>query len=242
MIGLVIMYTARLGFSTIVYMADGLFLIFIFTTIILFNLFVPNINLDMLPSFIHYHDPGIAMENSIVVLAWIGEWFLLFFVAPDLKIEAKMFKPLAFAGLFSLGIILIFWALTMMSFGPHLIQELHNPFLEMIRSSRQGNLLSNSDPILIGLWSASMFIHSAFLIYVASKCVASLINKKNTQIFIPFLTIASITIAFLYSRQLGTYYRHFNHFDIVIIWLIIECIPIYYGVIAFFRYRNKTTK
>lgn len=46
----------------------------------------------MLPAFIHYHDPGIAMKDSIVVMSWFGEWIVLLFVAPDLKIEAKMLK------------------------------------------------------------------------------------------------------------------------------------------------------
>ncbi|WP_419886568.1 GerAB/ArcD/ProY family transporter [Paenibacillus sp. B-A-8] len=241
-IGLVIMYTASLGFKTIAYMADGLFLIFFITMIILFNLFLPNADFNMLPAFIHYHDPGIALKDSIVVMSWFGEWIVLLFVVPDLKLEAKMLKRLVLTGICVLVTVLIGWALTMMSFGPHLGKELQYPFLELVRSAKQDNLLGNSDPLLIGIWSSSMFIHSSFLIYVASRCVSSLLNTKTKKIYIPLLTTASITIAFLYSRHIGSYYKHYNSYAIVIIWLIVESIPVYYTITAFFRFRNKTAK
>lgn len=241
-IGLVIMYTASLGFTTIAYMADGLFVVFFLTMIIIFNLFLPNADFNMLPAFIHYHDPGIALKDSIVVMSWFGEWIALLFVVPDLKLEAKMLKRLVLTGIFVLVTVLIGWSLTMMTFGPHLGKELQYPFLELVRSSKQDNLLGNSDPLLIGIWSSSMFIHSSFLIYIASKCVSSLFNNKGRKIYIPFLTMASITIAFLYSRDVGRYYDHYNSLAIVVIWLIVESIPIYYTIVAFFRFRNKTAE
>lgn len=140
----------------------------------------------MLPAFIHYHDPGIALKDSIVVMSWFGEWIVLLFVVPDLKLEAKMLKRLVLTGIFVLVTVLIGWSLTMMSFGPHLGQELQYPFLELVRSAKQDNLLGNSDPLLIGIWSSSMFIHSSFLIYVASRCVSGLFNTKARKMYIPF--------------------------------------------------------
>ncbi|MEK8206900.1 GerAB/ArcD/ProY family transporter [Paenibacillus sp. FSL L8-0696] len=241
-VGLVIMYTASLGFATITYMADGLFIIFFITVIILFNLFLPNADFNMVPAFFHYHDPGIALKDSIVVMSWFGEWIVLLFIAPDLKIEAKMMKRLVFAQFYVSITVLIGWLLTMMSFGPHLGQQLQYPFLEMVRSSKEDNLLGNTDPLLIGIWSSSMFIHSSFLIYIASKCLSSLFNTNSKKIYVPLLTLASVTIAYLYSRDVGRYYEHYKSFAIVIIWLIVESIPIYYGIVAFFRYRHKTAK
>lgn len=242
MIGLVIMYTANLGFSTIAYMADGIFLIFFITIIFLFNLFIPNADFNMLPAFIHYHDPGIAFKDSIVVMSWFGEWIVLLFIAPDLKIDTKMLKRLILAGIFIFATVLIGWLLIMMSFGPHLGQELQFPLLEMIRSSRFNNLLGNTDPLLIGLWSSSLFIHSSFLIYIASKCFSNLTNHKGRKLHVPLLTVASTTIAFLYSQDLVAFYKHYNSFTTVILWLIIESIPVYYTVIAFIRNRKVVVK
>lgn len=241
-IGLVIMYTANLGFSTIAYMADGIFLIFVITILVLFNLFIPNVNFNMLPAFIHYHDLGIAFKDSIVAMSWFGEWVVLLFIAPDLKIEAKMLKRLIFAGIFVFVIVVIGWMLIMMNFGPHLGQELQFPLLEMVRSSKLDNLLGNTDPLVIGLWSSSMFIHSSFLIYIASKCIANLTNDRGRKLHIPVLTLISMTIAFLYSQNLGKFYKHYNSFAIVIIWLIVESIPVYYSIVAFIRYRKRSAK
>ena len=241
-IALVIMYTAKLGFSSIAYMADGIFLIYCLTILILFILFIPNADFNMLPAFIHYHEPEIALKDSIVVMAWFGEWVVLLFIAPDLKIEAKMLKKLVLANLFVLVTVLIGWMLIMMSFGPHFGQELQFPFLEMLRSSKLDNLLGNTDPLLIGLWSSSMFIHSAFLIYIASKCISNLTNNRGQKLHIPLLTVASMVIAFLYSKNISQYYKQYYGFSTIIIWLIIESIPVFYGIIAFIRNRKTVAK
>lgn len=240
-LAVVIMYTAMLGFPTIVYMADGIFLGFLLTIIILFILFVPLADFNMMPAFIHYHNPGIALKDSTVVWSWFGEWFIFLFIAPDIKFDAKVLKKFIFASAFVLVAVLIGWTLIMMSFGPHLGQELQYPFLEMVRSSRQDSLLGNTDPLLIGLWSSTMFIHSSFLIYIASKCISKLTNRRM-KLQIPILTLISLIIAYLYSRNIGVYYRHYNSFATNIVWIIVETIPIYYAIIGFFRYRKKTAK
>lgn len=57
---------------------------------------------------------------------------------------------------------------------------------------------------------------------------------------IPFLTIGSITIAYLYSLNLTQYNKNYNAFGTVIIWLIVECIPVYYFIVAFIRSKIST--
>lgn len=241
-IGLVIMYTASLGFSTIVYMSDGIFLIFVVAITFTFYLFIPNADFNMLPAFLHYHDPGLAIKDSIMVMTWFAEWVVFLFVAPDLKMEIKMLKRLMFAGICVFLTVLIGWMLTLLNFGPHLGKELQYPFLEMIRSSSYDDLLGNSDPLLIGLWSSSMFIHSSFLIYVAFRCASYLTKGRGKKYLIPGLTMISIAIAFYYSRNLADYFKQYNSFAVVILWLIIECIPVYYTIIAFLRFRKKERK
>lgn len=58
---------------------------------------------------------------------------------------------------------------------------------------------------------------------------------------VPILTTISIVIAFFYSRHLGIYNLHFNSYYTGIVWLAIECIPIYYSFIALFTYRKRKT-
>ncbi|WP_438495485.1 GerAB/ArcD/ProY family transporter [Paenibacillus sp. IHBB 3054] len=239
-IGLVIMYTAHLGFSTMVYMTDGLFLVFLFSTALSYYLFIPNADYSMLPALLHYHDPGIAFKDSITTMSWFGGWTVFLFVAPDLKIDNKMQKRLIVAGISVMLTVLAAWLITILNFGPHFGKELQFPYLQLIQSSSHDDLLGNSDPILIGLWSASMFIHSSFLIYVAHKCALYLTKQKAKKVMIPFLTIGSITIAYLYSLNLTQYNKNYNAFGTVIIWLIVECIPVYYFIVAFIRSKIST--
>lgn len=65
-IGLVIMYTAYLGFSTMAYMTDGIFLIFLLSTAFSYYLFLSNADFSMLPALFHYPDPGVAFKDSIM--------------------------------------------------------------------------------------------------------------------------------------------------------------------------------
>ncbi|AIQ68769.1 GerAB/ArcD/ProY family transporter [Paenibacillus graminis] len=234
-IGLVIMYTASLGITTIIYMADGIFLIFVVAVLFAVYSFFPNADFSMLPAFLHYHDPGIALRDSVSVSSWFAEWLVFLFLAPELKIGNKMLKKLMAAAVFILFIVLAGWTMTMLNFGPHFGTQLQYPLLEMIRGSSHNSILGNLDPILIGIWSASMFIHGSVLIYVACKCTLYLTNWKKTKAIVPILTLCSITIAYLYSRDIANYLRDFTSYLIMYTWLFIECIPVYYFIAAYIR-------
>ncbi|WP_379152753.1 GerAB/ArcD/ProY family transporter [Paenibacillus sp. sgz5001063] len=235
-IGLVIMYCATLGLSTIICMADGIFLIFFAAILLSVYLFIPYADFSMLPAFLHYHDPGLAINDSISTMSWLAEWVVFLFVAPEFKIGIKMLKNLAVTGICLLFIILSAWVLTMLNFGPHLGSELQYPFLDMIRSSSHHNILGNMDPILIGIWSASMFIHGSFLMYISAKCAMYLTHQKGRKYMVPLLMGCSMIIAYLYSiNNTIIYYRDFNANLTIYLWLFVECIPVYYYIVAVIR-------
>lgn len=237
-VGLVIMYTANLGFSSIVYMSDGIALICIFSTILSIYLFMQHADYSMLPAFIHYHNPHIIFDGSITAMSWFGEWVVFLFIAPELKINNKIMKALSIGGISVVLIVLGTWGMTMLNFGPHLGRQLQFPFLQMIRSSSNDDLLGNSDPLLIGIWSSSMFIHSSFLMYVAYKCALYLTRQKAKKIMIPLLTVCAITIAFVYSMNVAVYYHNYYSFNTTIFWLIVEFIPMYYFIVAWVRSKS----
>ncbi|WP_151733978.1 GerAB/ArcD/ProY family transporter [Paenibacillus tengchongensis] len=234
-IGLVIVYTASLGFATIVYMSDGIFLILIGTTLFATNLFLPNADFAMMPAFLHVHDWPLAFKDSITVATWFAQWVLFLFVAPDLKMNNKMLKKLIEVEIVITVIVLVGWIMTMLNFGPYLGQELVYPFLEMVRSSSHDDILGKMDPILIGIWSSSMFIHSAFLIHVAYRCALHLTNQRGKKFMLPLLTLIPVAIAYIYSHYVTVYLEHTTSDDNIIYWLIIECIPVYYAVTAYIR-------
>ncbi|QUL57786.1 GerAB/ArcD/ProY family transporter [Paenibacillus tritici] len=237
LIGLVIMYTAHLGVTSIVYMADGMSLIFVASTILSIYLFFQHANYAVLPAFIHYHNPLIAFKDSVTVMSWLGEWVVFLFVAPELRISKSTMKKLALGGICVMLTILLVWVMTLLNFGAYLGKELTFPYLHLVRSSSGDGLLGNSDPLLIGIWSASMFIHSSFLIYVAGKCAAYLTGERAKKLLVPGLTVCSMVIAYLYSRDLARYDHDYYSFNTSLVWLIVEFIPLYYFIAL--RLRKK---
>lgn len=239
LIGLVIMYTAHLGVTSIVYMSDGISLIFVASTMLSIYLFIQHANYAILPAFLHYHDPFIAFKDSLTVMSWLGEWVVFLFVAPELKISKSTMKKLALGGMCVMLTILLGWVMTLLNFGAYLGKELAFPYLQLVRSSSNNELLGNSDPLLIGIWSASMFIHSSFLIYVASKCAAYLTGQRAKKLLIPGLTVCSVTIAYLYSRNLARYDHDYYSFNTALVWLIVEFIPMYYFFVLMLRKKRQ---
>lgn len=234
-VGAVILYTASQGFSTIVYMADGIFLLLIATVLFSVYLFFPNAEFEMLPAFIHYHEPKLIFHDTVRVISFLAEWVVFLFMAPELKINNNMLKRLLVSEIVLTFCMLVGWLLTMLNFGPHLGKNLLYPFLDMVRSSSHDDILGNLDPFLIGIWSCSMFIHSSFLIYVAYKCALSLTKQKGKKYMLPFLVGCSVCIAYMYSRSITRYYRDFSSYITVLLWLSVECIPVYYYIAAFIR-------
>lgn len=239
LIGLVILYTAKLGFTTLVYMTDGLFLLIISASLFTVVLFAQEADFSILPALWHYHDPAQAMKDSWIVTTWISEWIVFLFIVPELKIEKQVYKKFAVASIMVMLSILVGWLLTLTNLGAHLAARIQYPYLEMIRSSTHDNVIGNIDPLLIGIWSSSLFVHSSFLIYVASKCAVHLTANKGKSIIVPVLTGVAVMIAFLYSQNVAVYDRDYNSSIAISAWFGIDCIPIIYFTVALIRFRKR---
>ncbi|MDL1164230.1 hypothetical protein P0100_24900, partial [Yersinia pestis] len=99
--------------------------------------------------------------------------------------------------------------------------------------------LGNSDPLIIGLWSSSMFFHSAFLIHVSVRCLAKLLHLK--QMDGPLIAIiggTAIVIAYQYSQNPILFLQDFNSFGMAMFFILMEFIPILYWMVSLFRKRK----
>ncbi|MFC3747195.1 GerAB/ArcD/ProY family transporter [Paenibacillus sp. GCM10012306] len=242
LIGLVIMYTAKLRFSSLIYMTDGLFLLIVSASLFTVFLFVQEVDLNMLPALIHYHDPIIAAKDSWIVTSWVSEWVVFLFIVPELKLDKNVYKKLTVASLLVMVSILIGWLLTLLSLGAYLGPQIQFPFLEMIRSSTHDNIIGNIDPLLIGVWSSSLFIHSAFLIYVAVRCLSNLTKNKGKKYMVEVLTLIALVIAYLYSQNVAKYNRDYNSAVAIWIWFAVDCLPVFYFIVALVRFRKRPLK
>ncbi|MEO3946675.1 GerAB/ArcD/ProY family transporter [Gorillibacterium sp. CAU 1737] len=238
-IGLVILYTVTRGFPTLVYMAEGLFLLIIGTMAYMAFLFTQQADYQMMRAMVTSFDGMKLMKHGVITLSWFAEWILLLFVAPDLKLEKGTFKRIAIAETGLCLVVLYSWLLILMIFGPYLGAEFDYPYV--IRSMNTESIMSKTAPLLIGVWSASMFIHSAFLIYCAIRSVLHFTRGKGERLMAPVLIGIAWLIAYYYANHLAIYRMHFYSTVTVILWIVVELIPVYYTFAFWFPLRRRKT-
>lgn len=228
----IIMYTAMRGVKNIIYMADGLFVLILASTTLILLLFTQQANFHMLSALQHHLLPSSKLfENSLTTLSWFAEWMVFLFIVPELKLDKNALKSLfAVASVLSL-LVITGWLLALMNFGPQLASQFQYPYLEIIRSMEPDSILSKVAPLVIGIWTTSMFIHSSFLIYAASRCATYFTKAKGHRFFIVLMTVFAVCIAFYYSNNLSLYQKHYYSMEVVIIWIVVECIPVYYAAV-----------
>ncbi|SET18177.1 GerAB/ArcD/ProY family transporter [Paenibacillus sp. NFR01] len=240
-LAVIISYTATRGLSTILYLADGIFMILLASIAICGYLFTVNANFHMIPAFIHYHDPKVIATGAFADGSWYGEWMVFLFIAPVLKITPKMQRKLMIAEATLLLLLIFGWGMTILNFGPHLGAKLQYPYLDMVRSSSHDDIIGNLDLFLIAIWSFSMFIHSSFLICTASVCLVSVFSKSSAKskkwMTIPLVCIAT-GIAYFYSaRNVSNYYNDFHSLASINYWYVVELIPLYYLTVYWIRFK-----
>ena len=237
-LGIVILVTARWGFKTLLYMSDGLFFVIILAMVLTTSIFVQDIDLHQLAGIISHSNFGSVPKDAVVVVSFFAEWVVFLFLAPVFNIDWRMMRNLAAAGILVAIAVTIAWGMTFLNFGPHLGKLLQYPMVELVRSSENG-MLGNSDPLLIGLWSTSMFIHSAFLLQVGARCLAKLTGIKEMEnVFVSLLACCAVVFAYQFALNPTKYIMNFNSFGVVLFWVFVECIPVYYWIIS--RFRKKT--
>lgn len=235
LVGLVIIITCHWGLSTVVYLADGFFLISILAIVFFLAVFSADAHFQMLPALLTHHKLGLAMKDTFSTVSWIGEWFIFLFLAPQLKFENKILSNLLLANLLVTLAILFTWLISLLNFGAHFGAQIKYPVLELIRGTSFTGLLGNSDPLLIGLWSTSMFIHDSFLLYVGSVCLAKVIGFSRQKVIVTLIGSSAIITAYQFSKDVAQFQKDLNSLSLGMFWVLVDSLPIWYVLIAWVR-------
>ncbi|MFF2479871.1 GerAB/ArcD/ProY family transporter [Paenibacillus sp. NPDC058071] len=238
-IAIVVMYAVRLGIRTIVYMSDGIFLLTFSVMLFVFYSYGEKANMQMIPALFHYFDVPTFVENTLATFSVVTEWVVFLFISPEFKFGKGTFNKLAITAAGVCLSVLVAWGFTILNFSPHFARQFQYPFLEFIRSRVNEGFLESMAPFMIGLWTASMFIHCSLLIYAATKCMSYFTKGKGEKMIIPILSLLSAGIAFYYAYHVYVYHEHYFSFTAVLIWVFVELIPVLYGVVAMLRYGSS---
>lgn len=235
LIGIVILITARWGFSTLVYIADGTFIVILIGIIFILVIFTGDADYQMLPALITNHDLHNVFADVISVISWIGEWFIFLFIMPQLKFDKNTLRNLMLSNMLVMFAVFITWLLVLLNFGNHYASQLKFPVLQLIRSTSFTGLIGNADPLFIGLWATAMIVHDAFLIYVGVTCLAYLLKFKENKPLISLMVGTATVAAFQYSQNTTLFQKNLTEFGFISFWVMIDGLPLYYWLIAFLR-------
>ncbi|MEJ9218275.1 GerAB/ArcD/ProY family transporter [Paenibacillus glucanolyticus] len=240
-VGLVVTISARWGLETMIYISDGLFIVIVIAIVFMNMFFFKEAHFDMAIAMVRHHNYGSTIKDALFCLSFFAEWIVFLFLAPYLKFDRRSFRNLAAAGLLVTIGMLLQWASTLLNFGPYLGRELQYPLVELMRAA--SGFLGNSDPLMIGLWSSSMFLHSAFLIHISARCLAKLFQLNHMDgPLIAIIGGTAIVIAYQYSQNPIRFMGDFNSFGMAVFFILMEFIPIFYWIASLFRRRGHKHK
>ncbi|WP_235941301.1 GerAB/ArcD/ProY family transporter [Paenibacillus puerhi] len=232
--------TSRYGLLTIVYMSEGIFFLQMLAIFLMGPIMLGETDKDILISMLTHHDVNRMMVDSIQTLPWFSEWIVFLFLAPLVSFKAPVGRALMIAGGLVVVIIVVFWMLTLMNFGPYVASDLRYPLLEKIRFSKQGGFLGNLDPLLIAIWSTTSFMRSAFLLYVSSVCLTKLtgLPDRRTAVFLLGGTVAGFTLQ--YARHIAEFEFSLRSQGVAMYVVSMGMLPILYVFLHRIRFGRKS--
>ncbi|MVO98354.1 GerAB/ArcD/ProY family transporter [Paenibacillus lutrae] len=235
MIGVVIWVTTRWGFTTLVYIADGTFIIILLGIVFLLILFSADADYQMLPALLTHYDSSIVFNDVMSVISWIGEWFIFLFITPHIPFDKKTLRNLLLSNTLVTFSVLVTWLLVILNFGIHYGSQLKYPILQLIRGTSFTGLIGHADPVFIGLWATSMIIHDAFLIYVGVACIGHLLKLQEKKPLNAILVGTATVAAFQYSQNISWFQKELTEAGFISFWVVINGIPLYYLILALVR-------
>ncbi|MDQ0169830.1 GerAB/ArcD/ProY family transporter [Paenibacillus tundrae] len=228
--------SARSGLVTIIFMAEGIFLVQVLTSTLLIPTVGSGGNPDVLLSLTTHHDLGEIVIGSFSTLPWFSEWMLFLFLAPTVAFRRPLLRSMIFAGITVILFVVFFWIYTLMNFGPYVAASLRYPLLEMIRFARYGDFLDNLDPVLIAIWSTTMFTRSSFLLYVASVCLSKISGVRQQKSVVYLIGGTAAAIVMQYAKDVTAYELATRSYAVPMYTLLIESMPILYVIVHWLRY------
>lgn len=242
MVGIVIWIVARWGFASMVYIADGTFMIILIGIAFLLVVLSGDADYQMLPALFNHFDIGTISKDVISVISWIGEWFVFLYMLPEVTFDKKTLRNLLLSNALVIFAVLLTWLLVLLNFGPHYGSHLKYPVLQLIRGTSFTGIIGNADPVFIGLWVMSMVVHDAFLIYIGVTCMSKLFKIKETKPLLTLLMGTAIVAAYQYSRNTTTYQKDLAEQAFILFWVLIDGLPLYYLLLGLIRRSVKKKK
>lgn len=230
---------ARSGLKTIVYLSEGFFLTAVVAALLILPFLSGQLNYKMNIALVTHWDMTQLWKSVLFCFTWFGEMSLVFLMLPQFKLEKPM-KYLAYANIGACFLVLLYWYVTILLFGPHFGSHLRFPLMETIRFIVVSQLVENLDPVLLSIWTTSFLVKSALLLHISSRLTARLFGVDNYRPFTFMLGSLGVVFAIRFVHFPGEFGQFVNSPAFVGSIFLVECIPLLYWFIGHLRRKNLT--
>ncbi|WP_246096073.1 GerAB/ArcD/ProY family transporter [Paenibacillus sinopodophylli] len=196
MLALIIYATYSGGIVSIARCSEVLGPIVILMVILTLLASINNVDLkNLLPIFA---DSGISgiFNGSLPLASYLGHSIEYLMLASFLYKPRKGAPYAYWAVITTTFFTLIAMVMTAATIGPNLASEMWYPFFEMSRKISLFGFIENSDPLMIVIWVASVFIKLTIYLFISSYGTAQLLKVKNWRTLIWFIAPVLLIFAF----------------------------------------------
>ncbi|MDI4650174.1 GerAB/ArcD/ProY family transporter [Cohnella hashimotonis] len=226
---------ARSGIRSIALLSDGFFLSVFATMVPVLFVLLFKMRYGMtIALFTHWSMSKLA-GSTFFAVGWLNDLSLIFLLAPYFEASPKPVRKLASMQTLIVIVLVAYWLSCLLLFGPKLAGNMYYPLLEAVRFISFGEVLENLDPLLIGIWSGTLLIKTAVLLFMASRIVMRYAGIRSHR---P-LTFALTSFVFACAYQFSCFPAEFQALTTkpsfeIFTWLVFLT-PVIYWTVAKLR-------
>jgi len=189
------LYGTCLGIEVIARQAELVFVLFLFSMLLLIALVIPDFKIS---NFLPVAENGILpiIKGAPVCCAWRGEIFLILMLYPYLENRQEDMKLAISAVVFSTFVSIVFIVITLGVFGGPFTAQQTFPILELARYIQLAVIIERLEILIVIIWVAGAIVKLAVFYHAACISAASVIgHQKSSRFFIIPAGIATAIIA-----------------------------------------------
>ncbi|WP_217593136.1 GerAB/ArcD/ProY family transporter [Cohnella sp. GbtcB17] len=191
---------ARSGIRSIALLSDGFFLSVFATMLPVLFVLLFKMKYSMIVALFTHWSASKLAASTFFAISWLNDLSLIFLLAPYFEVDRKPLRKLASLQTLIVAVLVAYWLSCLLLFGPRLAANMSYPLLEAVRFISFGEVLENLDPLLIGIWSATLLIKTAVLLFIASRIVKRWAGTRSHRPLTFALTAFVFACAYQFSR------------------------------------------
>ncbi|MDG0811679.1 GerAB/ArcD/ProY family transporter [Cohnella rhizosphaerae] len=191
---------ARSGIRSIALLSDGFFLSVFATIVPVLFVLLFKMKYNMIVALFTHLSASKLASSTFFAAGWLNDLSLIFLLAPYFETERKPLRKLASMQALIVAVLVAYWLTSLLLFGPKLAGNMAYPLLETVRFVSFGEVLENLDPLLIGIWSATLLIKTAVLLFMAGRIAMRWAGIRSHRPLTFALTSFVFACAYQFSR------------------------------------------